>query len=135
MHASQQDIVMFMAGQNDKAGMQGGGIGEEEEPAMGGAMMVPQAFGISALTVTGDLLLFIGLLFSLLGISAFVTDLLRIKGSGEFLLGLFLILVAAVLLSRSREQMKKIMEMQQKQRILQMGKPSPKKDAPTDSYR
>ena len=102
---------------------------------MGGAMMMPQAFGISALTVTGDVLLFIGILFALLGVSAFVTDFLKIKGSGEFLLGLFLISVAAVLLIRSKEQMKRIMEMQQKQRIMQMGKPAAKKEAPTDSYR
>jgi len=113
----------------------GGGMMEEEE-MMNQGMMMPQAIGISALTVTGDFLLFVGLLFMMLGIAAFVTNMMGIKGSGEFLVGLVLIVVAAFLLVRSRNQMKKMAQMQQRMRQSQMAKVAkPKRSEPMDSYR
>jgi len=113
----------------------GGGMMEDEEMAAQG-MMMPQAIGISALTVTGDFLLFVGLLFMMLGIAAYVTNMMGIKGSGELLVGLALIVIAAVLLVRSRDQMKKMALMQQRMRQSQMAKVSkPKKSEPMDSYR
>ena len=78
---------------------------DDEEPAV----QVPQAImRATALSMTGDFLLFIGALFVLLGIASFLTDFLRIKGSGEFLVGGFVIVVAVVLLVRSREAMRPV---------------------------
>lgn len=56
----------------------------------------------AALSVTGDFLLLTGVLFVLLGVANFTTGLLGIKGSGEFLVGSFIICAAVALLLRSR---------------------------------
>lgn len=69
-------------------------IGEEAEA---------QVFMRSAmLAATGDFFLFLGMLFMLLGIASFVTDFLGIKGAGEFLVGVCLVLLAGFLLMRTR---------------------------------
>jgi membrane protein implicated in regulation of membrane protease activity len=61
-----------------------------------------------ALTATGDFLLFLGVVFVLLGIANFVTDFLRVKGSGELLVGIALVALAVALLMRSREAIPKV---------------------------
>lgn len=58
-----------------------------------------------ALTATGEFLLLLGVVFALLGISDFLTGLIGIKGAGGFLVGIALVLVAMVLLLRSRAGM------------------------------
>jgi len=45
----------------------------------------PMMVRAAALSVTGDFMLLVGMLFVLLGIASFVTDFLKVKGSGEFL--------------------------------------------------
>lgn len=62
---------------------------------------------VAALTMTGDLILAFGFVFMLLGIASFVTDLLGVKGAGEFLVGLALCIIAIVILAVSRKQMGK----------------------------
>lgn len=101
------------------AGPRAGEAEEEEEvPAM------PPMMKSIALSATGDFLLFLGIIFVLLGIASFATDFLKIKGSGEFLVGVFLVFVAMVLLMRSREAIPKM--------------PTPgrkEKEGPSESYR
>jgi hypothetical protein len=65
----------------------------------------PMVMRAAALSVTGDFLLLVGLLFMLLGIAAFATDFLKIRGSGEFLVGFFIILLAVMLLLQSGQLM------------------------------
>ncbi len=65
----------------------------------------PMVMRAAALSVTGDFLLLVGLLFVLLGIASFVTDFLKMKGSGEFLVGVFIIALAVLLLLRSGQLM------------------------------
>jgi len=77
---------------------------EEEEFI---APSMPPVMKVAALTMTGDLLLAFGIIFMLLGIASFVTDLLGIKGFGEFLVGLGLCVIAIIILAVSRRQMKK----------------------------
>lgn len=55
-----------------------------------------------ALSVTGEFLLLIGAVFLLWGISDFVTGFLGVKGAGQSLVGLFLIVLAFALLLRSK---------------------------------
>jgi len=80
-------------------GPKGQVIEEDEEPD------IPPVARSFALSATADFLLFIGILFILLGAAAFVTDFLKIKGIGEVLVGVFLVIVAMVLLARSRRFM------------------------------
>ena len=68
----------------------------------------PAIMRIAALSMSGNFLLAFGFVFMLLGTAAFLTDLLRIKGSGEVLVGLALCAMAAVLLIASRGQMPKV---------------------------
>jgi hypothetical protein len=58
-----------------------------------------------ALTAVGDFILLIGLIFVFLGISGFISDFLKVKGSGEFLVGIVLVGVAFALIMRSRPAM------------------------------
>jgi|GEM_PF-3637577 len=60
-----------------------------------------------ALSATSEFLMFIGIIFILWGVSRFVTDFLGVEGAGEFLVGLFLLVVAFVLLMRSKALMPK----------------------------
>ena len=60
-----------------------------------------------ALTATGEFLLFLGIVFALLGIADFITDFLGVKGVGQFLVGMALVAVAAFLLLRSKDGMPK----------------------------
>lgn len=62
----------------------------------------------AALTVTGEFLLVVGAVFALLGISQFVTDYIGIKGVGEFLVGISLVIIAFALLWRSKSILPKI---------------------------
>ena len=55
-----------------------------------------------ALSAVGDFMLLLGVVFILLGVANFMTDFLRIKGSGEFGVGLVMIAFALILLMRSR---------------------------------
>ncbi len=87
-----------MAGTKGKAGGEGG-------EGMEAAGLQPMVMRAAALSVTGDFLLLVGLLFVLLGIASFVTDFVKIKGSGEFLVGCFIIVLAAVLIVRSGQVM------------------------------
>ncbi|MDD5339738.1 MAG: hypothetical protein PHV13_00630 [Candidatus ainarchaeum sp.] len=72
------------------------------------AEVQPMVMRAAALSVTGDFLLLVGLLFVLLGIASFVTDFLDVKGSGEFLVGFFIIALAVVLLMRSGQVMPRV---------------------------
>jgi hypothetical protein len=78
------------------------GQNEEMPEGMGPPPMVMRA---AALSVTGDFLILVGLLFVLLGIAYFLTDFLRVAGSGEFLVGCFIIGVAVILIMRSSQVM------------------------------
>lgn len=92
-------------------------VEEEEETGM------PPVMKSIALSATGDFLLFLGIIFVLLGIASFVTDFLKIKGAGEVCVGAFLVLVALVLLLRSREAIPKIAPLKKQ------------KEGPSESYR
>jgi len=89
----------------------GGGEEESGEGMAAGMEMGVQPRMIQSIMLgaTGEFFLLLGMLFVLLGIAAFVTDFLEIKGSGEFIVGLLLVIGAAMLLMRSREQMKRQM--------------------------
>jgi len=79
---------------------------EEEFP--GPMPPQPQTIGISLSAIAGEFLLFLGLLFIMLGAAAFLTDMLGIKGSGEVLMGLVLILGASALLFRSMKGLRRV---------------------------
>jgi hypothetical protein len=70
---------------------------------------MPAIMRVTAITMTGEFILVFGVIFILLGASQFVTDLLKIKGSGEVLVGLALCGVAMALFAISRREMPKIM--------------------------
>lgn len=53
-----------------------------------------------ALTAGGEFLLFVGIVFALLGIARFLTGLIGIEGSGDFAVGIALIIIGSFLLSR-----------------------------------
>ncbi len=55
-----------------------------------------------ALTATAEFLLLIGIVFFLLGIADFLTDYIKIKGSGEAIVGVALVAIAFILLVRMR---------------------------------
>jgi hypothetical protein len=84
--------------------------GEEEAmaPPQMQARQMPPFMRAAALTMTGDLILVFGLLFILLGAAMFITDFLRIKGSGEIIVGLGLCAMAIALLAFSSRQLPKI---------------------------
>ena len=86
------------------------------------------------LSATGDFLVLIGVLFILLGASAFVTDFLDIEGAGEFLVGLFLVVIGYVLLMRSRRQMT-IRMVQTKKMAQGMMQQPPPNDPDSGAYR
>jgi hypothetical protein len=83
------------------AGQPAAGEGEEEPD-------VRPMMRAAALSVTGDFLLLAGIIFVLLGVANFLTGLLGIKGSGEFLVGFFIIAVAAALLLHSGQLVPRI---------------------------
>jgi hypothetical protein len=68
----------------------------------------PNIMRIAALSMSGNFLLAFGMVFVLLGVAAFLTDALKIKGSGEVLVGLALCAIAALLLAASSRQMPKV---------------------------
>jgi hypothetical protein len=86
---------------------------EEDEEGMQVQMPIPARAQMppmvkaAALMMTGEFILIIGGLFVLLGLGAFVTDFLKIKGSGEVLVGLFLCAFAFALFLISGSQMQK----------------------------
>jgi len=82
---------------------------DEEVVPMMAPQQIPQVIQFSALAMTAEFILISGLIFILLGASAFVTSLLGIKGSGEVLVGLFLCGAAIALLAVSKRQMPKAM--------------------------
>jgi hypothetical protein len=75
--------------------------GEETE----GPDIRPMVMRAAALSMTGDFLLLVGVLFVLVGIAAFVTDFLKVAGSGEFLVGVLIIALAVLFLLRSGQLM------------------------------
>jgi len=68
---------------------------------------MPPMVRAAALMMTGEFIFIIGVLFALLGVAAFVTDFLKIKGGGEVLVGLFLCAFAFALFLISGSQMPK----------------------------
>ncbi len=76
---------------------------EEEEDDIPEPDMAP-AVRTFALTATAEFLLFVGVVFIMLGIASFLTDYLKIKGSGEGIVGLAMVVIAIVLLLRMRPQ-------------------------------
>jgi hypothetical protein len=89
-------------------------VEEEEE-----VEVQPMVMRAAALSVTGDFLLLVGLLFMLLGIASFVTDFLNVKGSGEFLVGFFILALAVVLLMRSGQIMPRVRRAPKPQRPME----------------
>jgi len=82
---------------------------DEEEPMMAPPhQQMPPFMRAAALTMTGDFILVFGLIFILLGAAAFITDFLKIKGSGEILVGLALCAIAIALLLFSSKQLPKV---------------------------
>ncbi len=55
-----------------------------------------------ALTATAEFLLLVGIVFVLLGVANFLTDYLKVKGSGEAIVGLAMVVIAFLLLLRMR---------------------------------
>jgi hypothetical protein len=78
-----------------------------------------------AFSAIGEVLLFLGLIFVFLGVSAFVSDFLKIKGAGELSVGIALVVAAFVLLMRTRKMPIKV----------RVQKPPQPKAPPMDSYR
>lgn len=74
---------------------------DEEEDDMPEPDMNP-AVRTFALTATAEFLLFIGVVFIMLGVASFLTDYLKIKGSGEALVGIVMVVIAVALLVRMR---------------------------------
>jgi NhaP-type Na+/H+ or K+/H+ antiporter len=72
---------------------------DDEEGAPG---MEKQLLKSLAMSAIGEVSLLLGLIFIFLGASAFISDLLRIKGSGEFMVGLVLVVAAFIFLTRSK---------------------------------
>lgn len=97
----------------------------ESEAAPAGQGMEGQMMKYLALSAMGEILLLLGLIFVFLGVSAFVSDFLKIKGSGELGVGVLLVVVAFIFLMRTR-----MMPVQ-----VRVQKPPPPKAAPMDSYR
>src|SRR4030042_776396 len=75
---------------------------DEDEPIM---PQMPPVMRVAAMNMTADLILAFGIIFMLLGAASFVTDLLKIKGSGEILVGLALCAIAIAILRFSKKQM------------------------------
>lgn len=76
---------------------------EEMEPQQ----QMPPVLRVAALTMTGEFFLIMGALFVLLGIADFLTDFLKVKGSGDAVVGVFLVLASMALFALSRTQMPK----------------------------
>ncbi len=108
-----------MAGKTAAAGT-AEAVGAEGDEA--GEEVRPRIMRAAALSMTGDFLLLVGLLFVLLGIAAFVTDFLRVKGSGETVVGGLMIVVAVALLMRSRAAMPRMPGAPKPQRPMAMEK-------------
>ncbi len=81
---------------------------EDEEMPIPPPVDPAAAMRAVALSAVGDFMLFLGVIFVLLGVANFVTDFLKIKGSGEFGVGLFMITFALILLMRSRVSITKV---------------------------
>jgi len=77
-------------------------------PPQAGPVDPAAAMRAMALSAVGDFMLLLGVMFVLLGVANFTTDLLRIKGSGEFGVGVLLITFALILLMRSRASIPKV---------------------------
>jgi succinate-acetate transporter protein len=81
---------------------------EDEDMPMPAPMDPAAAMRAMALSAVGDFMLFLGVIFVLLGVANFTTDFLKIKGSGEFGVGLALIASALILLMRTRASISKV---------------------------
>lgn len=68
----------------------------------GPAGMENQMMRYIAFSAMGEVALLLGVVFILLGVSAFITDRLGIKGSGEATVGTILVIAALLILSRNR---------------------------------
>ena len=78
-----------------------------------------------ALSAMGEVFLLLGLIFVFLGIASFVSDFLKINGSGDFIVGVLLVGAAFIFLMRTR-----VMPMQ-----VRAQKPPEPPAPPMDSYR
>ena len=81
---------------------------EDEDMPIPPPMDPAAAMRAMALSAVGDFMLFLGMIFVLLGVANFTTDFLKIKGSGEFGVGLVLIVFALILLMRTRMTIPKV---------------------------
>jgi len=97
----------------------------ESEAPRGGQGMEGQMMKYLALSAMGEIFLLLGLIFVFLGIAAFVSDFLKITGSGDFIVGILLVGAAFIFLMRTR-----VMPMQ-----VRVQKPPEPPAAPMDSYR
>jgi len=74
-------------------------VGEEDADAPG---MEKQLLKSLAMSAIGEVFLLLGLVFMFLGASAFISNLIGIKGSGEFTVGFVLVIAAFIFLTRSK---------------------------------
>jgi hypothetical protein len=72
---------------------------EDEEEGQPDMVPVMRSF---ALTATAEFILVVGIVFVLLGVANFLTDYLKVKGSGEALVGAAMVVIAFILLIRIR---------------------------------
>lgn len=86
--------------------------GMQQGPVQQMRPQLPPMVRAAALMMTGEFVLIVGILFVLLGMGAFVTDFLHVKGSGEILVGLFLCGLAFALVMVSNSQMPKAQPIQ-----------------------
>ncbi len=78
--------------------------GPAQMPPSGGPMQFqgsPAAFGFA---IMGEALMTLGILFVMLGVANFLTGLLGIKGAGEILVGIFLVIAGSIVMSKIRIQ-------------------------------
>ncbi|MBU0532234.1 hypothetical protein KKB44_01945 [Candidatus Micrarchaeota archaeon] len=68
-----------------------------------------------ALSATGEVLLLIGVLFILWGIASIISEYIGISGVGQFLVGGFLVIIAIILVMRSKAVMPKPMEKEEEE--------------------
>ena len=91
---------------------------------------IPNAVKSAAAVMAADILLLVGFVFLLLGVAKFLNEYIGIQGSGEGAVGITLLIIALIILARSK--------MSVRFRTMQAGQPPPEmppKDAPSDSYR
>lgn len=94
--------------------------------------MMPNVMGSMAAVMAADIMLILGFVFLLLGVSKFLNDFVGIEGSGEGIVGIGLMIVSIIVLARSkmRVSINPVPQMPMEQMPQQ-----PIKEAPSGSYR